>query len=78
MTIIFAIFLFSILIFVRFLCHFITGVVIWGQWAPEGMGKFLYSLVYNGSYMLPELVLTVVISALLLSSRQIERLMAEK
>ena len=69
---------FSVLIFIRFLCHFITGVVIWGQWAPEGMGKFFYSLVYNGSYMLPELVLTVVITALLLSSRQIERLMAEK
>ena len=67
----------SVLIFIRFLCHFITGIVIWGQWAPDGMGKFVYSLIYNGQYMLPELIITVAISALILSSRQIERLMTK-
>ncbi|MBQ7226585.1 MAG: energy-coupled thiamine transporter ThiT [Clostridia bacterium] len=69
---------FGVLIFIRFLCHFITGIVIWGQWAPEGMGKFIYSLAYNGQYMLPELIITVVVAALLLSSKQIEKLLAEK
>lgn len=69
---------FGVLIFARFLCHFVTGIVIWGQWAPEGMGKFVYSLFYNGSYMLPELVLTVVITALILSSNQIERALSKK
>lgn len=56
------------LIFFRFLCHFITGTFIWGQWAPEGMGKFLYSLVYNGQYMLPELLLTVLVTWFLVSA----------
>ena len=69
---------FGVLIFIRFLCHFITGVVIWGQWAPEGMGKFIYSLAYNGQYMLPELIITIVVAALMLSSQQIERLLREK
>lgn len=69
---------FGILIFIRFICHFITGVVIWGQWAPEGMGKFVYSLAYNGQYMLVELIITVSISALMLSSSQIEKLLAKK
>ena len=69
---------FGVLIFARFLCHFVTGIVIWGQWAPEGMGKFVYSLFYNGSYMLPELILTVVITALILSSSQIERALSKK
>ncbi len=69
---------FSVIIFIRFLCHLITGVVIWGQWAPEGMGKLVYSLIYNGQYMLPELVITIAISALILSSRQIERLITKK
>ena len=68
---------FALLIFARFVCHFITGVVIWGQWAPEGMGKFIYSLAYNGQYMLPELIITVVISALMLSSSQIEKLITK-
>jgi thiamine transporter len=47
-------------VLLRFICHFVTGVVIWGQWAPDGMGKYLYSLLYNGGYMLPETILTVV------------------
>ena len=66
---------FGILIFIRFLCHFITGMVIWKQWAPEGMGSFLYSLSYNGSYMLPELVLTLIVALFLISSKQIEKLL---
>ena len=68
---------FGVLIFIRFVCHFITGIVIWGQWAPEGMGKFIYSLAYNGQYMLPELIITLVVSALMLSSQQIEKLLTK-
>ncbi len=63
---------FGVLIAIRFVCHYITGVAIWGQWAPDGMGKYLYSLIYNGQYMLPELIITLVISILLMSSSQIE------
>lgn len=58
----------------RFLCHYITGVAIWGQWAPDGMGKYLYSLLYNGGYMLPELIITLVLAALLLESPEVRRL----
>lgn len=56
---------------VRFICHFITGVVIWGQWATEGMSKFAYSFIYNGQYMLPELILTVLAAWALLSSKAV-------
>ena len=68
---------FSALIFVRFICHFITGMVIWKQWAPEGMGAFVYSLAYNAQYMLPELIVTVVVAGLMLTSTQIEKLLAK-
>lgn len=68
---------FSVLIFIRFLCHFITGMTIWGQWDDGFWGAFIYSLSYNGSYMGVELVVTVVVAGLLLSSKQIERLMAK-
>lgn len=44
----------------RFICHFISGVTIWKGYAPEGTAVALYSLLYNGSYMLAELILTVV------------------
>ena len=69
---------FGVLILIRFFCHYITGVVIWGQWAPDGMGKYLYSLIYNGQYMLPELIITLVISIFLLSSSQIEKLLCKE
>jgi thiamine transporter len=59
----------------RFVCHYVTGVAIWGQWAPEGMGKYLYSLLYNGGYMLPELGITLVLAVLLLESPEIRRLL---
>lgn len=48
---------------IRFLCSFFSGVLLWGsyqsyyEWA-DGMSVWLYSLIYNGSYMLPELILT--------------------
>ncbi len=68
---------FGIIIAIRFVCHYITGVAIWGQWAPEGMGKFLYSLIYNGQYMLPELIITILIGVFLMSSSQIEKMLTK-
>ncbi len=65
----------AVLIAFRFACHYVTGVVIWGQWAPDGMGKYLYSLLYNGAYMLPELVLTVVGAAVITGSAHFVKMM---
>lgn len=45
----------------RFLCHFLSGVLIWGVYAPQGSPVWLYALLYNGSYMLPECVITTVV-----------------
>lgn len=47
---------------IRFVCHFVSGVTIWKSWAPSSATKaiVIYSLTYNGSYMLPELVITVI------------------
>ena len=46
-------------IFIRFICSFVSGILIWGEYAPAGTPVWLYSLTYNGGYMLPELILTV-------------------
>lgn len=62
-------------IIIRFICHFITGFSVWGQWAPEGMGKYYYSLVYNGTYLLPELGITIVVAIILLQVPQIRKLL---
>ncbi len=44
---------------IRFVCHFVSGVTIWQEYAGD-MPVWKYSLTYNGGYMLPELILTVI------------------
>ncbi|MBR6795322.1 MAG: energy-coupled thiamine transporter ThiT [Clostridia bacterium] len=58
---------------VRFVSHFISGVLIWGQWA-EDMSPALYSFLYNGTFMLPELIITVAVAFFLLRHREIRRI----
>lgn len=51
----------------RFCCHFLSGWIIWETlWPNElGMTSAVYSLVYNGSYMLPEMLLTAAAAVVL-------------
>ena len=58
---------FVLVIVARFACHYITGFSIWGQWAPEGQSKYIYSLIYNGQYMLPECIFTTIGAAVLIN-----------
>lgn len=51
----------------RFLCHFLSGVILWTNFEKfELFGNiiagnpYLYSLCYNGFYMLPETVITLI------------------
>lgn len=48
----------------RFVCSVASGVLFFAEYA-EGQNPFWYSVVYNGSYMLPELVICVVIGVLI-------------
>ena len=50
----------------RFVCHFLSGWIIWGVITPNEMGLVapLYSLIYNGGYMLPETIITALVAVL--------------
>lgn len=59
----------------RLVMHFISGVVIWhsfgelwGGFATES--TILYSLCYNGAYMVPEIIFTVIGAVILLKAPQ--------
>lgn len=54
----------------RWLAHFLSGVVFFASYAPEGTSPAVYSAVYNGSYMLPEIVISVVVTLLVLRALQ--------
>ena len=45
---------------IRFICHFISGVTIWGDYADGAQAVWEYSFTYNAGYMVPELIITVV------------------
>ncbi len=47
--------------FARFVSHFISGLVFFGHYAPEGTPVVLYSLTYNLSFIVPEAILTFVV-----------------
>ncbi len=66
----------------RFLSHFLSGVVLWANleqfvaFGQEWVGRpVLYSLCYNGIYMLPETVLTVVAAIVLFRIPQFRRVL---
>ena len=58
--------------FARFIIHFISGVTVYAQYMPEefmgisGMTPFVYSLLYNGTYMLPNTVIAIAVCAALI------------
>lgn len=56
----------------RFIVHYISGITVYRIIAPTevpGLGVYdnasLYSLVYNGSYMLPNMLLAMALAALI-------------
>ena len=52
----------AILAFVgRFICHFISGVVFFSSYAPEGVSPIVYSLTANATYLIPEMIICCVI-----------------
>lgn len=64
----------------RWLAHFVSGIVFFAQFAPKsvtipGVGELVlspvtYSALYNGSYMLPEVVISSVLTLLVLRAMQ--------
>jgi thiamine transporter len=49
----------------RFCAHFVSGVVFFGANAPEGQPVWLYSLVYNATYLLPSVVACGILAAVI-------------
>jgi len=53
----------------RFVAHFLSGIIFWAIYAPEGMNPAVYSAAYNGGYLLVELVISIYVIYLLQTSK---------
>lgn len=45
----------------RYICHVISGYVFFAEYTPEGMNPILYAVGYNATYILPEMIATVIL-----------------
>ncbi len=64
----------------RFIVHFLSGVIIWQStgnlWEGFATENYtLYSFLYNGAYMLPELVITVIGAIVMISVPVMKKIM---
>ena len=48
--------------FGRFICAFISGLIFFYMYAPEGQSVLVYSIVYNGFYLIPEAIICIVLA----------------
>lgn len=62
--------------FGRFACHFISGVVFFGSYAPAGTSVYTYSFLFNITYLLPECLICCLILKLLPIKRLISAMEA--
>src|SRR5699024_12839302 len=49
----------------RFLMHFIAGIIFLGDPVPTGQPAWLYSLLYNISYIAPSMLICIVVTSFL-------------
>jgi thiamine transporter len=55
----------AVVTFLRLVCHFYSGILVWASYAPAGTPVWLYSITYNGTYMLWEIIITTAAVAVL-------------
>ncbi|MBR3933658.1 MAG: energy-coupled thiamine transporter ThiT [Clostridia bacterium] len=45
----------------RFLSSLVSGAVIFGSYAPAGQNPWIYSLIYQATYLIPELIICLAV-----------------
>lgn len=65
-----------IAVFARFVCHFISGAIFFANLEIFN-NPFIYSLCYNGTFMLPELILTVIAIFTILKTKVLTKMFKE-
>jgi thiamine transporter len=56
----------------RFLAHFASGVWFFSEYAPAGTHPVLYSAIYNGGYLIIELIISAAIMYIIVKRKLLE------
>lgn len=60
----------------RFLCHVVSGGVVFDIWC-EWDNAWVYSVAYNGAFMLPEMIITMVAACAMMKLPQMNSVLSE-
>ena len=63
----------SLALFCRLVSHFLSGIILFQSFDVFN-NPYIYSLVYNGSYMVPEIIITILGAFILFKSNAIKKL----
>jgi thiamine transporter len=58
----------------KFVCSFIAGIIFFGHYAPEGQHVWVYSALYQLTYLLPEVIITIIVISMPPVQKAIEQL----
>lgn len=61
----------------RFVFSTLSGVIFFASYAPEGMNPWVYSILYQGSYLLPEAIVTLILISIKPVTKALARVKAE-
>jgi len=62
----------GISVFIKFLLHFIAGLIFWTYTFPPNWDPVVWSAVYNGSFLLPEFIISAVLIFILVKKGTLE------
>ncbi len=52
---------FSLGAFGRLFCNFLSGLLFFSAYVPEGMNPYWYSFAYNASFIIPEMIISMIL-----------------
>jgi len=53
----------------RFVSHFVSGIVYFADYAPPGMSPVIYSAIYNGTYLIPSMIVCAIVIGVMQKSK---------
>ena len=56
----------------KFFLHFLAGIIFWAYTVPQGWNPVAWAAIYNGSFLLPEFIISAVLMFLLVKKGTLE------
>ncbi len=53
----------------RFMSHFVSGIVYFADYTPAGMNPVVYSAIYNGTYLIPSMIVCAIVIRIMQKSK---------